>query len=167
MILLVNKGNNQLAIYDSEYYGSESWGSNSQDAIEFKRKNWYITHWNAGSTDFPEDLPDERYAYKLNVIAEFQTIQECQDYLDKNLKYQLEILRQNKISFDKCFQNGYVTAVKQFRVMIKELDEPMFQFRDLTGWKNCKDYTIEDLKKIDFECDQNFMDHYFEYRDII
>lgn len=165
MILLVNEGNNQLAIYDSEYYGSETWGSNSQDAIEFKRKHWYITHWNAGSTQFPEDLPDEKYAYKLNVIAEFQTIQECQDYLENNLIYSLEYLRNNKIAFEKSFQNGHVTFKKQFMIMYKNkhISDEYIPFK---WWQDCNKYCIEDLeleiKHFLFEDD-----YYIEYRDII
>lgn len=72
MILLTKN----FALYDTETFGMETWGSSSQKSLEFKRKNWYIHYWQGGNNwidDYNEDI-------KLDVIKTFSDVESCCEF---------------------------------------------------------------------------------------
>ena len=67
--LITKKGD----IYIPEIYGCETWGTNSQDSIEKKKKYWYIVSWTVGN----EWIDDDIYSIKLNVKLETTDLTEA------------------------------------------------------------------------------------------
>ena len=81
MIWLLTRGRkNKFTLYCPAVYGMDTWGSDSQDSLEKKRKNWYICCWHAGG----EWYDDTYNQYKLNVVLETPDITEVQKYLYKH-----------------------------------------------------------------------------------
>lgn len=74
-------------VYIPEIYGCEIWGTNSQEAIEKKKKYWYIISWVAGN-EWADDNID---SIKLNVKLETTNLTEALICL-KHLKLSKEEL---------------------------------------------------------------------------
>ena len=66
-------------VYIPEIYGCDTWGTNSQDSIEKKKKHWYFHSWRAGN----EYIEDNTYSDKLNVKLETTDLSEVINYLRK------------------------------------------------------------------------------------
>ena len=83
--LLTRDRRSNFTLYCPSTYGMSTWGSDSQDSLEKKRKNWYICSWKAGN----EWVDDDYYQYKINVVLETQDIDVIVRYLyEHNAKCQ-------------------------------------------------------------------------------
>ena len=77
---LLVKYKNTYEVLSPETYGMATWGMNSQDGLEKKRKNWYTTYWRAGN-EWVDDYSEE---YKLNVVVETTNLSEVFRYLENH-----------------------------------------------------------------------------------
>lgn len=97
MARFIRTKDNQL--FDTEYYGEETWGQNTQDSIEQKDENtYYFHHWVAGN----EYVDDSTYESKIEVLKASDKIEEVVD--------KIEIVSIDNVS-KLAFIDGRVVAV--------------------------------------------------------
>lgn len=77
--LLVRHQRNNYSLYSPSTYGMETWGTNSQDSLDKKKKYWYISSWTAGN----EYVDDRNFEYRLNVVLETTDISEIVRFMHK------------------------------------------------------------------------------------
>ena len=77
ILLLIKNSKTNYSLLSPDTYGMATWGTNSQDSLEKKRKHWYTTHWIEGN-QWEDDYIEE---YKLNVVLETTNIEEIVIYL--------------------------------------------------------------------------------------
>ena len=78
ILLLIKNSKTNYSLLSPDTYGMETWGTNSQDSLEKKRKYWYTSHWVAGN-QWEDDYTEE---YKVNnVVLETTDINKIVVYL--------------------------------------------------------------------------------------
>ena len=86
MRYLLVKNGKEVHLYSPDTYGMETWGTNDQDSIIFKRKYWYISSWSAGN----EWIDDREYDFKLNVVKSTAHVYEIINYVEEKYPKSLE-----------------------------------------------------------------------------
>ena len=86
MRYLLVKNGKEVHLYSPDTYGMETWGTNDQDSITYKRKYWYISSWSAGN----EWVDDREYDYKLNVVKSTTHVFEIMNYVEEKYPKSLE-----------------------------------------------------------------------------
>lgn len=83
-----------LQIYDTDTFGMDGWGTNSQESIDFADGKWYYHVW-VGS--YHSDYEDVSEDYPLDVIKTFNTLEEAQDFWLKVFGELLNIEKKQRI----------------------------------------------------------------------
>ena len=83
--------NRDVKVYSPDTFGMRSWGSDSQESLEKKRKYWYISYWKAGNEIYL--IPDSLESYKINVVLETQDVNKLLNYVENEYPHCLESVK--------------------------------------------------------------------------
>ena len=103
MIWLLIKKANGYDIESPDTYGMSTWGTNSQDSIEKKTKNWYYHSWSSGGRYYDDEVSEE----KINVVLETTDFEEVVKYLVKKKVNIKPLLKKAKEEMNKYFDFYY------------------------------------------------------------
>lgn len=90
-MILITK---DLQVYDTDTFGMDGWGTNSQESIDYHDGKWYYHVW-VGS--YRSDYEDVSENYPLDVIKTFNTLEEAQDFWLKVFGELLNIEKKQRI----------------------------------------------------------------------
>lgn len=79
--LLIKNGDNSLQVLSPEVYGLDTWGSSSQESLEYKetKNKWVIHYWSDGG----QWLEDTNEDIDLDVVLETTDFEEVIGYVRK------------------------------------------------------------------------------------
>ena len=78
-LLLIKSSKTNYSLLSPDTYGMRTWGSDSQESLEKKRKHWYKSIWKSSSI-YEDDSLEE---YKLDVVLETTDMNKIVKYLSK------------------------------------------------------------------------------------
>lgn len=90
-MILITK---DLQVYDTDTFGMDGWGTNSQESIDCYDGKWYYHVWVGSYHSDYEDVSDD---YPLDVIKTFNTLEEAQDFWLKVFGELLSIEKKQRI----------------------------------------------------------------------